>query len=312
MSTTTAADTPLHTLTIPGTPGGGAWCDAVEVAGRASLAAGTIGRFTARRPPARGPLVVEMTFTLPRPASAPRRRTHPDRRPALTGLAAQAAAALTSAGLWEREGQVIEQRTRKLYVGDPGALDEPGTVIRVWAAGDAPDTSAQSLLEAVRRRSAPARPATARRARSPRRPRAVPLGGPPAHTKAIKNESGEVEGWEILLPPLRLINANQQRGHSIRFAGPGRAIREAAALLARKIPPMSRAQVFGVYFPPDRRRRDPSNWAPSFKAALDGVVVAGVLPDDDHRHVVGPDARLGDTLMPGGRIALRLYPLPAE
>lgn len=43
----------------------------------------------------------------------------------------------------------------------------------------------------------------------------------------------------------------------------------------------------------DRRRRDPGNWAPTAKAVVDGLVDAGVLPDDDHGHMVGPDLRIG-------------------
>lgn len=41
------------------------------------------------------------------------------------------------------------------------------------------------------------------------------------------------------------------------------------------------------------RRRDPSNWAPTAKAVVDGLVDAGIFPDDDAVHVVGPDMRLG-------------------
>lgn len=44
---------------------------------------------------------------------------------------------------------------------------------------------------------------------------------------------------------------------------------------------------------PDQRRRDPANWSPLAKAIVDGLVDAGVLPDDDHRHVTGPDLRRG-------------------
>src|SRR5699024_10335942 len=36
---------------------------------------------------------------------------------------------------------------------------------------------------------------------------------------------------------------------------------------------------------PTRAKVDPSNAAPALKAALDGIVDAGVLPDDNHEHV---------------------------
>jgi crossover junction endodeoxyribonuclease RusA len=61
----------------------------------------------------------------------------------------------------------------------------------------------------------------------------------------------------------------------------------------------------GVYLPATRRVRDPANWYPSFKAAIDGltdkkctgqVLTVGVLSDDSDEHVVGPDMRLGDVV----------------
>jgi len=58
---------------------------------------------------------------------------------------------------------------------------------------------------------------------------------------------------------------------------------------------------------PDRRRRDPSNYHPTIKPAVDGVVTGpsakilragwdGLLPDDDSRHLDGPDARAADPI----------------
>lgn len=41
----------------------------------------------------------------------------------------------------------------------------------------------------------------------------------------------------------------------------------------------------------DNRRRDPGNWYPTAKAIVDGLVDAGILIDDDHTKVVGPDMR---------------------
>jgi hypothetical protein len=40
------------------------------------------------------------------------------------------------------------------------------------------------------------------------------------------------------------------------------------------------------YAPDDHRRGDADSLGPLTKAALDGLVGIGVLPDDDHRHVV--------------------------
>jgi crossover junction endodeoxyribonuclease RusA len=45
--------------------------------------------------------------------------------------------------------------------------------------------------------------------------------------------------------------------------------------------------------------------------ALDGLVDAGVVVDDDSKHVVGPDMRIGDP-HPGGRLVLIIVELPSE
>ena len=53
-----------------------------------------------------------------------------------------------------------------------------------------------------------------------------------------------------------------------------------------------------------RRARDGNNWADTAKALIDGMVTGprvagrpipqwrGLLPDDDHRHLIGPDMRI--------------------
>jgi hypothetical protein len=42
-------------------------------------------------------------------------------------------------------------------------------------------------------------------------------------------------------------------------------------------------------------RYDPNNLWPTIKAIVDGIVDAGLLHDDDHVHVIGPDMRHGGT-----------------
>lgn len=42
---------------------------------------------------------------------------------------------------------------------------------------------------------------------------------------------------------------------------------------------------------PDKRRRDAANLSPTLKALIDGFVDAGLLPDDDDQHLIGPDLR---------------------
>ena len=42
-------------------------------------------------------------------------------------------------------------------------------------------------------------------------------------------------------------------------------------------------------------RWDATNWLPTAKACIDGLVDAGVLADDSNKHVIGPDMRAGDS-----------------
>lgn len=59
----------------------------------------------------------------------------------------------------------------------------------------------------------------------------------------------------------------------------------------------------------DRRRRDPANWYPTVKAAVDGLVQVGVLPDDDAGTLLGPDMRIGPPHVLGV-LNLHLWRLP--
>lgn len=42
---------------------------------------------------------------------------------------------------------------------------------------------------------------------------------------------------------------------------------------------------------PNRLRRDSHNLMPTLKALIDGMTEAGLLPDDDDKHLTGPDLR---------------------
>ncbi len=90
--------------------------------------------------PVDGPIAVSMVFTLPKPASAPKRRTtHPDKKPDLSKLARSTEDALSDAGVWKDDARVVEYvRLAKVFPGeDPAALDVPGcriTIYRVMGA----------------------------------------------------------------------------------------------------------------------------------------------------------------------------------
>ncbi|NYF44666.1 hypothetical protein [Streptosporangium sandarakinum] len=110
---------------------------------------------------------------------------------------------------------------------------------------------------------------------------------------------------------MKLLNANG-RGHWRARHQVTKTLRETACWLTRaaKIPPLEFAEMTAVYEPPDQRRRDPANLYPSWKAVVDGVVDAGVLPDDDAKHLDGPHMKLGE-VHPGGRLVLYIHERPA-
>lgn len=112
------------------------WRAKVKQAALDALHAGQIGATAIHRPPLDGPVLVEVTFTLAKPASAPkRRRTWPikQRSGDVDKLVRAAFDSLTDAGVWKDDAQVIEVLARKTFPGEhPAALTEPGAVIRVW------------------------------------------------------------------------------------------------------------------------------------------------------------------------------------
>lgn len=117
--------------------------------------------------------------------------------------------------------------------------------------------------------------------------------------------------WRIALEPgIKLLNENESRRMHWRRKGEHAAvIRQAAYLAARNallhgMPRMQRAHIFYVIHPGPRvTRRDPANWSQSAKAAIDGCVDAGVLPDDDSTRCLGGDPRLG-TPVKGSQMVL--------
>lgn len=129
--------------------------------------------------------------------------------------------------------------------------------------------------------------------------------------------------FTVALPAgLTLINSNQRlhfREKAKRTARIRATAMEAvtedrplmAALAAAKPDVLfQRAHILGVIHPATRRRADPANLYPSFKAAVDGLVDAGVLEDDDHTRVLGPDMRLGHVVK-GAQLVLHLRELAA-
>lgn len=108
--------------------------------------------------------------------------------------------------------------------------------------------------------------------------------------------------WEIELSAgLPMMNANH-RPHRMERARQTSKVRTAAqyAALRSGMPRLERAWVIAYIHPPKNYARwDPANFYPMVKAALDGVVDAGLLADDSHQHVSGPDMRPGPKVKDG-------------
>lgn len=112
---------------------------------------------------------------------------------------------------------------------------------------------------------------------------------------------------------LELLTLNQ-RMHWRRQRQLTAAIRQASMISARnaKIPQLDRVHILcWVRTKPLARIRDASNWSLSAKPAVDGLVDARVLINDDNEHVTGPDMRMDGTRVPGGQLVLEIRELPA-
>ncbi|MFE1515824.1 RusA family crossover junction endodeoxyribonuclease [[Kitasatospora] papulosa] len=85
-----------------------------------------------------GAVRADITFTMPKPTSAPkRRRTYPAVTPDIDKLERSTYDAITKSRIWEDDGRVIENHNRKVYPGEhPDALDQPGAIIRLYTLGD--------------------------------------------------------------------------------------------------------------------------------------------------------------------------------
>lgn len=121
------------------------------------------------------------------------------------------------------------------------------------------------------------------------------------------------EQWRLPVPYRRPpLSLNGREHWSVRNRI-GKNVRQAAWLLARhhKVPALSAVIVELVWFKGDNRRADADNMAPTLKALQDGLVQAGVVPDDSGDRVIS--ARLSVVLRrddpypdSGARMELRI------
>lgn len=97
----------------------------------------------------------------------------------------------------------------------------------------------------------------------------------------------------VIPAPCEWINSNDRTHYQTR-AKLTKAWRTAAYIASRnaRIPPFTTpVHVLAHIQKPRGGRWDPANWYPTAKACVDGLVDAGILEDDDHTRVQGPDMR---------------------
>jgi hypothetical protein len=115
---------------------------------------------------------------------------------------------------------------------------------------------------------------------------------------------------------MELLTSNQQGGAWQKQYRITKPIKDAAIVLARaaKIPHLDRVDIVVEFRPPTGRRRvvrEAHNLGPSAKAAIDGLVKAGVLTDDSDRYVANVSFREGEPHQLG-QLALIVTELPKE
>lgn len=107
-----------------------------------------------------------------------------------------------------------------------------------------------------------------------------------------------IHSWTLTIPaPAIWLNANQRT--DLRRQTPDRrAWRDAGRVYAMqaKLPKLLRAHILAELRFADARHRDVHNLYPTIKALVDGLIDYGLLPDDSHQYLVGPDLRYGERI----------------
>jgi hypothetical protein len=106
--------------------------------------------------------------------------------------------------------------------------------------------------------------------------------------------------FDVPDPGVGFLNLNH-RGHWRTKARGAKAWRSATreSAFAFAVSPFQRAHVTITFHKNNRLKYDVGNLMPTAKPVVDGLVDAGVFPDDDNRHITGPDLRPGDPVPRG-------------
>jgi crossover junction endodeoxyribonuclease RusA len=206
----------------------------------------------------------------------------------------------------------VDRRAARAATPAAGA-GQPDPPVVPTSGGSGPTSSSQSRERAPTRMPSPdtgaERLSSQRNAPVRGRPTQAPAG---ASLLAHGSPPAGPRTFTLALPPgLALLSLND-RGHWAARYRRSEALKKAAWALAlsQRVPRLERVSVTVEYQPRDLRRRDGDNIAASAKALIDGLRAAGVLPEDDSRHVTEVTCRIG-SLYPKGRLVLTLTEVPA-
>ncbi|MDT9695940.1 hypothetical protein [Streptomyces sp. P17] len=166
----------------------------------------------------------------------------------------------------------------------------------------------QALMK--RRRTQTVQPAAAAvprkkaaRQHAPVHPGPPSVPEPPAVAPLLAGLSGVGYIETLLMPYSEELLTSNQRLHHMAYHRLRKQLRADAASLAmaKRLPRLQRAAIFYVLHPrPIARKRDPGNWSPTAKAYVDGLVSdGGLLPDDNHEHLLGPNPVMGPPVTTG-------------
>lgn len=122
-----------------------------------------------------------------------------------------------------------------------------------------------------------------------------------------------LRSWTFELPLHRPLTLNGSRGQHFARARLVKTVRWRAKLGAIEagIPPCARVAVELHYAPRDRRRRDPFNLIATLKPVEDGIVDAGVIPDDTPQYSEPTVPVIDTPTGQPGRLYVVVHELPA-
>ena len=106
------------------------------------------------------------------------------------------------------------------------------------------------------------------------------------------------------------LSSNHRYGHWAVRHRRAHAWRQAACWIVRaaRVPTYEAIHVEARVHKKTARRYDPHNLMPTLKACIDGLVDAGVIADDDHTRLTGPDVRPGKVSPTAPGITLIITP----